>query len=161
MTPSGSDLKVKVRNYTHMIKGSKLVNWLKSESACTNATATLNFVQESHYTNVDAVNYHITIKWFFKSIISCLPHTTLPHRNHVRTQNWTYFFQLLLSAMLFKCWLHINVDTTFTSRWRLILPVLGSTLAPGRTRCTVIINKCKKLNSLKHLVRTTVAGSHN
>jgi len=22
-------------------------------------------------------------------------------------------------------------------------------------------NKCKKLNSLKHLVRTTVAGSHN
>jgi len=23
------------------------------------------------------------------------------------------------------------------------------------------LNKCKKLNSLKHLVRTTVAGSHN
>ena len=26
---------------------------------------------------------------------------------------------------------------------------------------SVIWNKCKKLNSLKHLVRTTVAGSHN
>jgi len=25
----------------------------------------------------------------------------------------------------------------------------------------VIVNKCKKLNSLKHPVRTTVAGSHN
>jgi len=26
---------------------------------------------------------------------------------------------------------------------------------------TYIIYKCKKLNSFKHLVRTTVAGSHN
>jgi len=26
---------------------------------------------------------------------------------------------------------------------------------------TITGNKCKKLNSLKHLVRTTVAGSHN
>jgi len=27
--------------------------------------------------------------------------------------------------------------------------------------CTIYIYKCKKLNSLQHLVRTTVAGSHN
>jgi len=31
----------------------------------------------------------------------------------------------------------------------------------GPSATAVILYKCKKLNSLKHLVRTTVAGSHN
>jgi len=31
----------------------------------------------------------------------------------------------------------------------------------GLFQAVSILNKCKKLNSLKHLVRTTVAGSHN
>ena len=31
----------------------------------------------------------------------------------------------------------------------------------GKFATNSYLNKCKKLNSLKHLVRTTVAGSHN
>jgi len=34
-------------------------------------------------------------------------------------------------------------------------------LVSGSVVFAVYMDKCKKLNSLKHLVRTTVAGSHN
>jgi len=38
---------------------------------------------------------------------------------------------------------------------------LTFTYSEWQHKRVVIYDKCKKLNSLKHLVRTTVAGSHN
>ena len=56
-----------------------------------------------------------------------------------------------------------NMDaiTRETSLTTTQLMACGALYIYHSPRAVVIINYCKKLNSLKHLVRTTVAESHN
>jgi len=67
-------------------------------------------------------------------------------------------WQSLLLVLLFHCTVLVSVLCC-----TLPMPVnsrntpIHSNVAVGKDTN----NKCKKLNSLKHLVRTTVAGSHN
>jgi len=67
--------------------------------------------------------------------------------------------QLMPLPLTVSCFSKIQIGFTF-----LVPADLGS---PGKRAvkrvCVLVLlnNKCKKLNSLKHLVRTTVAGSHN